>query len=61
MGSQTDTRRAGSDPYADPVNPGLPKTDMRLDLSRTALVVTDPQIDFLSPNGVTWGVVGESV
>ncbi|MBL8580426.1 MAG: cysteine hydrolase [Mesorhizobium sp.] len=28
---------------------------------RVALVVTDPQIDFLSPNGVTWGVVGESV
>ena len=32
-----------------------------LDLSRTALVVTDPQIDFLSPDGVTWGIVGESV
>ncbi len=28
---------------------------------RTALVVTDPQIDFLSPKGVTWGVVGKSV
>ncbi|KAA3608643.1 MAG: cysteine hydrolase [Planctomycetota bacterium] len=28
---------------------------------RTALVVTDPQVDFLSPNGVTWGVVGKSV
>lgn len=27
----------------------------------TALVVTDPQNDFLSPEGVTWGVVGESV
>lgn len=27
----------------------------------TALVVTDPQNDFLSPNGVTWGVVGQSV
>ena len=23
--------------------------------------MTDPQIDFLSPKGVTWGVVGESV
>ena len=23
-------------------------------------MVTDPQIDFLSPNGVTWGVVGKS-
>ncbi|MFT7671455.1 MAG: nicotinamidase-related amidase [Planctomycetota bacterium] len=28
---------------------------------RTALVITDPQVDFLSPDGVTWGVVGESV
>jgi nicotinamidase-related amidase len=27
----------------------------------TALVVTDPQNDFLSPKGVTWGLVGESV
>jgi nicotinamidase-related amidase len=31
------------------------------DPSDTALVVTDPQNDFLSPEGVTWGVVGESV
>ena len=29
--------------------------------ARTALVVTDPQNDFLSPDGVTWGVVGASV
>ncbi len=27
----------------------------------TAIVITDPQNDFLSPEGVTWGVVGESV
>jgi nicotinamidase-related amidase len=27
----------------------------------TAIVITDPQNDFLSPNGVTWGVVGQSV
>ena len=50
-----------SDPYAPPANPGLPPSDMVLNLKRTALVVTDPQIDFLSPDGVTWGVVGESV
>ncbi|MFT4541868.1 MAG: nicotinamidase-related amidase [Planctomycetota bacterium] len=31
------------------------------DPKNTALVVTDPQNDFLSPDGVTWGVVGESV
>ena len=27
----------------------------------TAMVIIDPQNDFLSPEGVTWGVVGESV
>ena len=27
----------------------------------TALVITDPQNDFLSPEGVTWGMVGENV
>ncbi len=52
---------AADDPYADPANPALPPSDMKLDLNRTALVVTDPQIDFLSPDGVTWGVVGASV
>jgi nicotinamidase-related amidase len=49
------------DPYADPAEPALPPSDMVLDLDRAALVVTDPQNDFLSPNGVTWGVVGASV
>jgi nicotinamidase-related amidase len=39
---------------------GLPDPGMTVDGS-TALVITDPQIDFLSPDGVTWGVVGESV
>ena len=49
------------DPYADPANPALPPSDMKLNLKRTALVVTDPQVDFLSPTGVAWGVVSESV
>ncbi len=31
------------------------------DPKNTALVITDPQNDFLSPEGVAWGVVGESV
>lgn len=48
-------------PYAPPENPALPPSDMMLDLARTALVVSDPQIDFLSPEGVTWEVVGDSV
>ena len=39
----------------------LPDPGMEVDLGRTALVVTDPQNDFLSEKGVTWGVVGESV
>jgi nicotinamidase-related amidase len=34
---------------------------MKLDLSRTALVVIDPQIDFMDPAGRSWAVVGESV
>jgi nicotinamidase-related amidase len=40
---------------------GLPDPGMDVTTGRTALVVTDPQNDFLSPEGVTWGVVGESV
>jgi hypothetical protein len=39
----------------------LPNPGMEVDNERTAVVVTDPQNDFLSPDGVTWGVVGESV
>ncbi len=39
----------------------LPDPGMTIDPTRTALVVTDPQNDFLSPGGVTWGVVGKSV
>lgn len=54
------TTQAAS-PYDDPAEPALPPSDMKLDLSRTALVVTDPQIDFLHPDGVTWGVIGQSV
>jgi len=52
---------AAIDPYAEPANPALPPSNMELDIKRTALVIIDPQIDFLSPEGVTWGVVGESV
>jgi len=50
-----------TDKYADPAQPMLPASDMKLDLARTALVVVDPQVDFLSPKGVAWGTVGESV
>ena len=39
----------------------LPDPGLTIDPERTALVVTDPQNDFLSPEGATWGVVGKSV
>lgn len=39
----------------------LPNPGMAIDPQRTAIVITDPQNDFLSPDGVTWGVVGKSV
>ena len=42
-------------------NADLPDPGMEVVKGRTALVVTDPQNDFLSPDGVTWGVVGKSV
>jgi len=38
----------------------LPDPGFTVD-ENTAIVITDPQNDFLSPNGATWGVVGESV
>jgi len=39
----------------------LPDPGMEIVKGRTALLITDPQNDFLSPDGVAWGVVGESV
>lgn len=39
----------------------LPNPGMTIDQQRTAIVIVDPQNDFLSPQGVAWGVVGESV
>ncbi|MBN4056431.1 cysteine hydrolase [Rhodothermus sp. AH-315-K08] len=44
-----------------PVMAQLPDPGMQFDPSRTALLITDPQNDFLSPDGATWGVVGQSV
>jgi hypothetical protein len=42
-------------------NAQLPDPGVELVAGRTALLITDPQNDFLSPEGVTWGVVGKSV
>jgi len=39
----------------------LPDSGMVIDPDRTAVLITDPQNDFLSPDGVAWGVVGNSV
>jgi nicotinamidase-related amidase len=47
--------------YAEPANPALPDSGFALDLAHAALVVTDPQIDFLSPDGVSWPVFGDSI
>ncbi len=53
--------QAAASAYVDPAEPALPQTDVSVGKSDTALVVVDPLIDFLSPKGVVWGVVGESV
>ena len=39
----------------------LPDPGVTIVPGRTALLITDPQNDFLSPEGVMWGVVGKSV
>lgn len=40
---------------------GLPNPGFEITLGNTALLVTDPQNDFLHPDGVAWGVVGPNV
>ena len=47
--------------YSEPQNPALPASGFVLDPEHTALVITDPQIDFLSPEGASWPVFGDSV
>ncbi len=39
----------------------IPRPGMNLIKGQVAVVITDPQNDFLSPKGVAWGVVGKSV
>lgn len=43
------------------VSAELPNPGMRIEPGHTALVITDPQNDFLSPDGATWAVVGKNV
>jgi len=52
---------AQSSSYADPANPALKKGTMVIDSKRAALVVIDPQNDFMDPKGKAWPVVGEAV
>lgn len=47
--------------FASVADAALPDPGMEVVAGRTALIITDPQNDFLSPDGVTWGVVGKSV
>jgi hypothetical protein len=47
--------------YAEHSTPALPAGGLQLDLAHTTLVVTDPQIDFLSPEGVTWEIFGAGI
>ncbi len=57
-----DTASAGDlSAYADPKNPVLSKKEMIIDPRRAALVVIDPQVDFMSPKSPAWPAVGESV
>jgi nicotinamidase-related amidase len=49
----------GDGVHAD--NSGLPDPGFEIVQGKTALLVTDPQNDFLSPDGVTWGVVGKNI
>jgi len=40
---------------------GLPDPGVDFEKGHVAIVITDPQVDFLSPDGVAWGLVGKSV
>lgn len=47
--------------HSEPENPALPASGFLLDREHAALVITDPQNDFLSPAGVGWQVFGDSI
>lgn len=46
--------------FANQIFAQLPEPGFAFD-DKTAIVITDPQNDFLSENGVAWGVVGPNV
>ncbi len=43
------------------VNDGLPLPGFEIPPGTTALAIADPQNDVLSPEGVAWGVFGQSI
>jgi hypothetical protein len=43
------------------VSGGLPDPGVKFVKGHVAIVITDPQVDFLSPKGVTWHLVGKNV
>jgi nicotinamidase-related amidase len=47
--------------HTEPTEPAFPAPAFTFDATRAALVLTDPQIDFLSPEGVSWELFGESI
>jgi nicotinamidase-related amidase len=51
----------GTAPTGEEAQQGLPDVGFVFDRSRAALVVIDPQNDFLSPDGAGWSVFGQSV
>lgn len=53
--------KSASTAYTEPEQYAMPRKGMLIDKKRVALVVVDPQIDFLSPDGVTWPVMKESI
>lgn len=52
---------AAKNPYAEPEAYGLPRKGVEFDIKKAGLVVVDPQVDFLSPKGVAWEVMKDSI
>ena len=50
-----------SEIYSEPKAYGLPRKGITLNSKTAALVVVDPQVDFLSPQGIGWEVFKDSI
>lgn len=50
-----------SEIYSEPEVYGLPRKGITLNSKTAALVVVDPQVDFLSPQGIGWEVFKDSI